>query len=1055
VTTPDYSEDALIERPAIALFQELGWETVNAFYETFVPGGGTLGREASSEVVLVPRLRAALERLNPGSSPQALELAVEELLRDRSALSPAAASQQVYGLLKDGVRVTTRVGENEEPALVRVIDWTNPENNDFLLASQFWMSGDIYTRRADLVGFVNGLPLVLIELKASHRRLEDAYRKNLRDYKNTVPQLFWYNAFIILSNGSRSVIGTSTSGWEHFAEWKKINSEGEAGIVSLDTVIRGACERGRLLDVVENFVLFAEVPGGLAKILAKNHQYLGVNSVLRELQELGENRGRLGVFWHTQGAGKSYSMMFFAQKALRKLPGDYTFVILTDRRELDDQIYGTFAGAGVITETQVQAESGEHLRQLLRENHRYIFTLIQKFRTEGGETHPVLSARSDIIVIADEAHRSQYDTFAANMRAALPNAAFVAFTGTPLIVAEEKTREVFGDYVSIYDFKESVDDGATVPLYYENRIPELQLTNEDLNEDMERLLEEAELDEEQEKKLEREFARQYHLITREDRLETVAEDIVEHFLGRGFRGKAMVVCIDKATAVRMFDKVQEYWERHLEALQSRRAAAEPGERLLIDAELDYMRETDMAVVVSQSQNEVEDLAKKGADIRPHRKRMLEEELDSTFKDPDDRLRLVFVCAMWMTGFDVPSCSTIYLDKPMRNHTLMQTIARANRVFPDKENGLIVDYVGVFRDLQKALAIYGSGVAGRVAEGEMPVKDKAALVEQLKEAIEETTAFLGEHGVDATAVMAAQGFDRVKLLDDAVDAIVATEEYKNRYHSLATWVDRLYRAVQPDPATSKHRAIHTLLNFIAAKIRSLLPTPDIEPVMQAVEELLDDSIAAEGYVIRDERGGYEARPVIDLSRIDFDALRAAFVKGRKHIEVEKLKAQIASKLARMVTLNKGRIDFVEKLQHLIDEYNAGSMNVELFFDKLVELARELSEEEKRHIAEQLSEEELAVFDLLTKPDPTLSRKEEQEVKKVAGDLLETLKRERLVLDWRKRQQSRAAVRVCIEETLDHLPTIYTPELYARKCNLVYQHVFDSYFGEGRSIYTMGA
>lgn len=1051
----DYSEDALVEQPAIALFKELGWETVNAYYETFVPAGGTLGREASSDVALMPRLRASLARLNPDLSPQALELAVEELLRDRSALSPAAANQQVYGLLKDGIEITMRVGENEEPARVRVIDWANPENNDFLLASQFWMSGDIYTRRADLVGFVNGLPLLLIELKASHKRLEDAYRKNLRDYKNTVPQLFWYNAFIILSNGSLSAIGTSTSGWEHFAEWKKINSEGEEGIVSLDTAIRGTCDRERLLDIVENFVLFAAVPGGLVKILAKNHQYLGVNSVLKELRQLGDNRGQLGVFWHTQGAGKSYSMMFFAQKALRKLPGDYTFVILTDRRELDDQIYGTFTAASVITEKQVQAESGEHLRRLLRENHRYIFTLIQKFRTEPGQTHPELSQRSDIIVIADEAHRSQYDTFAANMRAALPNAAFIAFTGTPLMVGEEKTRDVFGDYVSVYDFKESVDDKATVPLYYENRVPEVQLANEDFSEDMERLLEEAELDEEQERKLEREFAHQYQIITRDDRLETVAEDIVEHFLGRGFRGKAMVVCIDKATAVRMYHKVMKYWQRDLEALQSRRAVAEPGERLLIDAELDYMRETDMAVVVSQSQNEVEDLAKKGADITPHRKRMLKEDLDSKFKDPNDPFRLVFVCAMWMTGFNVPSCSTIYLDKPMRNHTLMQTIARANRVFPDKTNGLIVDYVGVFRDLQKALAIYGSGVAGRVAEGEMPVKDKAALVEQLQAAVDEATAFLDEHRVDVSAIMAAQGFERVKLLDDAVDAIVATDESKNRYHSLVVWTDRLYRAVQPDPSTIQHRPVYTLLKVIAAKIRSLLPPTDIEPVMQAVEELLDESIAAEGYVIRDERGEYESRPVVDLSQIDFNALRAAFIRGRKHIEIEKLKAQISSKLGRMVTLNKSRIDFVAKLQRLIDEYNSGSMNVELFFDKLIELAGELTEEDKRHIAEQLTEEELAVFDLLTKPDPDLSKKEKQEVKKVARDLLETLKREKLVLDWRKRQQSRAAVRVCIEETLDCLPTVYTPELYARKCNLVYQHVYDSYFGEGGSIYTMGA
>ncbi|MDI6784928.1 MAG: HsdR family type I site-specific deoxyribonuclease, partial [bacterium] len=425
------------------------------------------------------------------------------------------------------------------------------------------------------------------------------------------------------------------------------------------------------------------------------------------VREDGSNK--LGVFWHTQGSGKSISMIFLAQKVLRKIPGNWTFVIITDRKELDKQIYDNFVHTGAVSETQTQADSSAHLRQLLMEDHRYVFTLIHKFRTETGEKHPVLSTRSDIIVITDEAHRTQYDTLALNMRTALPNASFIAFTGTPLIVGEEKTRLVFGDYISIYNFKQSVDDKATVPLYYENRIPELQLTNENLNEDMQQMLEEAELDEEQEKKLEREFSREYHLITRKDRLETIARDIVVHFINRGFRGKAMVVCIDKATAVKMYDTVKKHWKAYIPVLQQELAReTDETKQAELSDKLCYMRETDMAVVVSQAQNEIDEMRKKGLDILPHRKRMVKEDLDTKFKDSEDKFRLVFVCAMWMTGFDAPACSTIYLDKPMRNHTLMQTIARANRVFRDKVNGLIVDYVGVFRDLQKALAIYGSG-----------------------------------------------------------------------------------------------------------------------------------------------------------------------------------------------------------------------------------------------------------------------------------------------------------------------------------------------------------
>lgn len=1052
----EYTEDALVEQPAIELFEKLGYETANCFYEK-VGEDSTLGRKTTQEVVLVPKLREALRRLNPDLPEEAIEQSIEELTKDRSALSPVVANREVYRLLKDGVRVTitTRAGDQETVA-VQVIGWNNHENNDFFLASQFWISGEMYKRRVDLLGFVNGLPLILIELKATHRRLENAFRNNLRDYKSTIPQLFWYNAFIIVSNGSDSKIGSMSAEWEHFNEWKKISDEQEQGIVSLETIIRGTCEKQHFLDIVENFTIFTDIGGPLVKLIAKNHQYLGVNNTMSTLQRIKQKQGRLGVFWHTQGSGKSYSMMFFSQKVLRRTPGNWTFLIVTDRQELDDQIYKTFANAGVITEPHVQARSSDHLKQLLKEDHRYVFTLIQKFRTEGGQTYPKVSDRSDIIVITDEAHRTQYDIFAQNMRNAMPKAAFLAFTGTPLIVGEEKTRQVFGDYISIYNFKQSVGDGATVPLYYENRIPELQLTNQDLNEDMERLLEEAELDEEQEEKVEREFSREYHLITREDRLEKIAEDIVAHFMGRGHQGKAMVVSIDKATAVRMYDRVGKYWKIYLDSLRTQLASAtDVFEREELRENINYMGQTDMAVVVSQSQNEVEDMKRKGLDIIPHRKRVLTEDLDKKFKDPDDPFRIVFVCAMWMTGFDVPCCSTIYVDKPMRNHTLMQTIARANRVFRDKVDGLIVDYVGVFRDLERALAIYGSAYGGGVREGETPVLDKSELLEALRDAVSRVERFCRDHDVKLAEIQTASGFEKLRLLDNAVEAIIINDESKRRYLSLATDVLRLFKAILPDPTANEFISVRAVIAIIAEKIRSLTLDPDISGVMGAVEDLLDRSVAAEPYIIRESIEEDRER-MVDLSKISFEGLKAKFEKARRHMEAERLRAVIDQKLKQLVRMNRSRMDFMERFQKLIDEYNAGAINVELFFDRLVEFAQELNGEEKRTIAENLTEEELAIFDILTKPDMKLTGKERNQVKKAARDLLTTLKTEKLVLDWRKRQQSRAQVIVTIEDILDKgLPNRFTQDMFHQKCDLVYQHIYDSYFGEGRSVYAVAS
>lgn len=1057
MTSTGFSENDLVEQPAIALFQELGWGFANGFHEKVGTSDSTLGRETTSEVILGTRLKSAIQKLNPGIAHDAVQLAIDQLAKDRSAMSLAHANREVYGLLKDGVRVSYQNDEgNEVDETVRVIDWNSTANNDFFLVSQFWVSGNIYKRRADLVGFVNGLPLLFVELKKAHGKLEHAFQGNLKDYKNTIPQLFWFNSLIILSNGSQAKVGSITSGWEHFSDWKRITSEGEQGVISLETVIRGTCQHFRFLDLTENFTVFDESKGGLVKVTAKNHQYLGVNNSVDALSQIKQNQGRLGVFWHTQGSGKSFSMVFFSQKILRKVPGNWTFLVVTDREDLDGQIYKNFRNTGAATE-ECQADSGKHLKQLLTEDHRFIFTLIQKFGTKKGEKYPKLSDRSDIIVMTDEAHRSQYDTLALNMRNALPKAAFIGFTGTPLMAGEEKTKEVFGDYVSIYNFRQSIEDGATVPLYYENRIPELQLANENFKEDLESLIEQAELDDEQEKKLEREFAREYHLITRDDRLEKVAEDLVAHFMGREQGGKGMVICIDKLTAVKMFEKVKKHWGAYLADLKAELPRADALKRPGLEKTIKYMESTDMAVVISQQQNEVDYFKDKGFDITRHRERMVKEDLETKFKNPDDPFRLVFVCAMWLTGFDAPCVSTIYLDKPMKNHTLMQTIARANRVFGAKNNGLIVDYVGVFRNLQKALAIYGSSSGGGVNDGECPIQQKDELVAALKQAIADALAFCSERGVSLDPILKADGFQKIAYLDDAatqlvekqlvaavddtVEKIIVNDELKKKYISLSSQVNRLYKAILPDIKANQFAPIKTCLGVLAEKIRTFVEEASIDGLMGKVGQLLDESIATVGYVIH----ATEEPSVVDLSQIDFDALKEHFEKGKKRTEAEKLKGAVKKKLTAMVQINKTRTDLIEKFKKLIEEYNKG-MDVDAFFAKLVSFARELTEEEKRGVSEQLSEEELAVFDILMKPELEMTAAEKKEVRAIARKLLKTLKEAKLVLDWRKKLRTRADVYSTVKTVLDELPRVFTQDIYQKKCEGVFQHVYDSYPGE---------
>ena len=1055
-----YTEDQLVEQPAISLFADLGWKTVSAMEETF-GSAGTLGREAKGEVVLAVRLRDALIRLNPALPAEAIKNAIDEISRDRSAMLPEAANRTVYRLLKEGITVSVPDLEHggQKTERLRVVDWVNPENNDFLLVSQFSVTGALYTCRPDLVGFVNGLPWVVIELKKPGVPARAAFDENLTHYKREIPNLFCFNALMIASNGTDSRVGSLTADWGRWVEWKRVAREDEPRRVSLDVMLRGTCDPTRLLDLVENFTLFSEHKAGLVKIIAQNHQFLGVNNAITsmlEARKLGHGRG--GVFWQTQGSGKSFSMVFFAQKVLRKLVGNWTFVVVTDRTELDEQIAKTFKTVGAVSDSEgdeCHAASGAHLRELLRGNHRYVFTLVHKFQIP-----ELLCDRSDVIVLTDEAHRSQYDTLALNMRAALPKAMFMAFTGTPLIAGEERTKEVFGDYVSIYDFQQSIEDGATVPLFYENRTPELQLVNPDLNDDIYQLIEDADLDPEQEAKLERELGRQYHLITRDDRLDTVAKDIVRHFLGRGFVGKAMVVSIDKATALRMHDKVKLHWAADLAKTQKELGelayvlveggmTAEQARREARIAELkqrlNVLTTTDMALIVSPGQNEIQQMQSLGLDIEPHRKRMNDSipGLDEKFKDTEDPLRLVFVCAMWLTGFDAPSCSTVYLDKPMRNHTLMQTIARANRVFPGKHSGLIVDYANVFASLEKALAIYGAG-----KDGKTPVREKQQLVAELRRAIVAATTFCAGHGVDLAEIeQMADGMKRLKAVFDAVNALISPDPLRRDFFGHERLVATLYRAVKPDPSALEFASRVACLSTIADAIRvTLNPNPpNITQILGDINTLLDESIT--GHAIREQ-----GPPALDLSKINFEALASRFQKSKqKNTDLEVLKAAIRAKLEKMVELNRTRADFSEKFEELIESYNAGSRTIEALYQELLELSNSLNVEEQRHVRENMTEEELVIFDILTRPSPELGTEERAEVKKVARELLARLKA-LLVLNWRQKQQARAKIQDVIGFALDDgLPRAYTPELYKQKCSAVFEHVYESYPERDAGVY----
>ncbi len=1065
-----YTEDSLVQQTTAAYMEEtLGWTSVVAFNNEDFGPDSLLGRASDREVVLTRSLKAKLIELNPGLPDAAYEDAVRQMAAISATQSLAATNREKYALIRDGVPVSFRNDKGERvKQRLRVLDFQEPAGNEFLCVRELWVRGDLYRRRADIVGFVNGLPLLFMELKNISRDIRAAYEQNFADYKDTVPHLFHHNAMVVLANGVDAKIGSVTSRFDHFHEWKRL-AEDEPGAVDMETLLKGVCDKHNFMDLVENFIVFDESAGEPRKILARNHQFLGVNRAVDAVRQRKQRDGRLGVFWHTQGAGKSYSMVLFTRKVHRRLGGNFTFLILTDREDLDTQIYRTFAGCGVVDTDRdpCRPASGLDLARLLTQQKSHIFSLIQKFNQAVSPDQPY-TRRDDIIIVTDEAHRTQYGTLALNMRNALPNAGCIGFTGTPLFTDDEITRRVFGDYLSTYDFQRAVADKATLPLYYDARGDKLGVAVGDLNDRIAEKLAELETDDiDVTQRLEQELARDYHILTAGTRLDQVARDFVLHYAKAWETGKAMVVCIDKITCVRMHKLIAFYWDEKIREMEkSLSKSTDEQEEMYRRRQIQWMQETRMAVVVSEEQGEVEKFRQWDLDIIPHR-RLIKEGMDlpesmrrqpryanmqrmaleDAFKEAAHPFRVAIVCAMWLTGFDVPSLSTLYLDKPLKAHTLMQAIARANRVNEGKNNGMIVDYCGILKNLRKALATFaGAGDDGRSTGGDAtdPARPDRELLDDLAEAITFLRSFLTENGACLDAIISRTGFERNAAILAAKEAANDTDETRKRFEVMCRMVFTKFKACLPVEGVSAFRADYDAINIVYKSLQQDRADADITGIIRQLHQVVDEVIETRESRVVEDRSTY------DISGIDFDRLRQEFARSpAKRTTVQNLKAAIEKRLQRLLQQNPSRMDFQRRYEEMVAAYNREKdrVTIEQTFEDLMQFEKQMGEEQTRAAREGLDEESLALFDLLKKPE--LSPREIRRIKAVAVNLLETIKTRISRIDhWTTREATRDTVRLTIQDFLweesSGLPvTHYTDHDVENRTEEVFRHVYRVY------------
>lgn len=1039
----DYSENILVQESAGNLLRdELGWDVQFAHSGETLGENGTFGRKSYKEIILTRFLVEALKKFNPWINDAQIIEALKNLESRLSTASLLQVNEEKYYLIRDGIPVTIKKPNGEtQIKKAMVIDFLNPENNYFLAIKELKIHGELHRRRTDIVGFVNGIPLLFVELKNSSVDARNAYEDNYTDYQDTVPNLFYYNAFLMLSNGMEAKVGTLGSKFEFFHEWKRL-AEDEQGSVALETILLGICKKENFLDLFENFILYDRSNGHTAKILARNRQYLGVNEAMKAYAARKLNDGKLGVFWHTQGSGKSYSMLFFAKKVRRKMPGTPTFVILTDRDELNTQISDTFENCGLlgkdIKASQYIATSGSDLVQKLKGNPSFIFTLIQKFNKPNEA--PIYPDHD--IIISDEAHRSQYGVFADNMMKLLPTAARIGFTGTPLLSSDNITARTFGGYVSVYDFKRAVEDGATVPLYYENRGEKIvDLQNPEITDQILDAIENADLDVNEQDKLEAKFAKEIHLLTAEPRLKSIARDFVRHYCDMWTSGKAMFVCLNKVTYVRMYSFVQEYWQEEIKTLKENIKRATQQEAQELERKLKWMQESEMAVVISQEQNEIQTFKKWGLDIKYHREKMEKRELDKEFKDSKNPLRVVFVCAMWLTGFDVKCLSCLYLDKPLKAHALMQTIARANRVSEGKSNGLIVDYIGIVKALRKALADYTANLGAN--NGTDPTIDKEELIARIIEVIEKTREFLSQKEFELEKLIGAVDFTKLASLQEAANAVCGSIEDKKIFTTYALELSRLIKYTDRNDITAQTRKQYEAIAAIHSELQKKRKHTNTTDLMIEIHKIINEHVKIADQPTMDN----EAARRFDISAIDFELLRSEFAKVKtKNLAMKDLEEIIKQKLDSMLFSNPNRIDYYERYGQIISEYNAEQdrATIEKTFMELMDLANQMSKEEQRYAREGFTnDEELSFYDMLFRDD--LGKNDIKKIKEVATTLLSKIKSKISELDhWSDKQETKAEVDNLIRDTLwGELPECYDDTSISACREKIYEYVYMRY------------
>lgn len=1011
-------DESTVEQIAMNWLQEIGWQV--ALGADIAPGQPRAERDDYREVILAQRLRDALTLLNPELPPDALEDAFRKLMNPSGA-DLLQRNRQMHRYLVDGVTVEYRDSDGAiRGAQVRVIDFENPENNDWLAVNQFRVIENHQARRADIVLFVNGLPLTVMELKNPADEDATIWRawQQLQTYQAEIPSLFVPNALLVISDGVEARVGVIGAGREWFKPWRTITGEALAPEtqLQLEVVIRGVFDKKRFLELVRDFIVFEDEGGGrLMKKAAGYHQFHAVRVAVAEtlraaaLQQAGKiaedtvgytakpqaggklGDRRIGVVWHTQGSGKSLTMAFYAGRIIREPAMENpTIVVLTDRNDLDDQLFAAFSRCQeLLRQSPIQAESRQHLRELLaREAGGVVFTTIQKFfPDEKGDRHPTLSTRRNVVVIADEAHRSQYDFidgFARHMRDALPNASFIGFTGTPIEKTDANTRSVFGDYISIYDIQRAVEDGATVPIYYESRLAKLALDESErprIDPDFEEVTEGEEL--ERKEQLKTKWAQLEAIVGAQRRLQLIAQDIVEHFERRleVLEGKAMVVCMSRRICVELYNQIVQ---------------------LRPDWHDDDDAQGKIKVVMTGS-------ASDPPEWQPHiRNKARREALANRFRDPNDPLQIVIVRDMWLTGFDAPSLHTMYLDKPMRGHGLLQAIARVNRVFRDKPGGLVVDYLGLAQELKQALATYTeSGGTGRTAINQ----DEAVAL--LREKYEICSSLL--HGFDWSKWLTGTAEERLGLLPAALEHILAQENGKERYISAARELTRAFALAVPHEEALRIRDEVAFFQAVLAALIKRAPAEarSDEELDHAVRQIISRAIVPEGMVDIFAAAGLQ-KPDISILSEEF----LAEVRGmpQRNLAVEVLQRLLQSEIRqqRRKNLVQAR-SFSEMLEQTLRRYQNRAIETVQVIEELIQLAREMRQASERGKQLGLSDAELAFYDALLVTPEVEAILDNQQLCEIARELVQAV-RQNVTIDWTMRENAQARMRVIVKRIL---------------------------------------